>query len=248
MQVLSKLFFAVMAVSAASAASPLDGSRQCLLVVTANWDAHSGVMVGFERENATGPWRQRPGKIPVVVGQAGLAWGRGLAPTSAQPGPIKREGDRKAPAGVFALGSAFGAAPNHQAGTVKLPYRTMNADSVGVDDPKSRYYNQIVDRSKVPDVDWKTSERMLRKDTLYRWGILVRHNSDPVVPGAGSCIFLHVWRNAASGTFGCTAMEERQLVELLAWLDPSANPLLVQLPQAVFTTVKSDWHLPVAEP
>src|SRR5262249_47021952 len=49
--------------------------------------------------------------------------------------------------------------------------------------------------------------------------------------GAGSCIFLHVWRDAASPTVGCTAMAKPALAELLAWLDPDA--LLVVLPEPV---------------
>lgn len=228
-----------------AAEPPLGEARQCMLVLTENWTAKTGRLTTFERAAREEPWCARPEQaIPVVVGQAGLAWGRGLADVSGQVGPSKREGDRKAPAGVFRLSTAFGYAPATAASTVKLPYLALTADFEGIDDPRSRFYNRIVERSKVAAVDWSSSERMRRKDSLYRWGVVVEHNSAPAVPGAGSCIFLHVWRNASSGTMGCTAMEEKQLQALLAWLDPAARPVLIQLPREAYTALKADWHLP----
>ena len=52
-----------------------------------------------------------------MFGKNGLAWGKGIADNLDQrDGPVKHEGDGKAPAGIFKLGTAFGydstAAPN----------------------------------------------------------------------------------------------------------------------------------------
>jgi hypothetical protein len=39
-------------------------------------------------------------------------------------------------------------------------------------------------------------------------------------------------------------MAEEDLVEVLGWLDPDQQPVLVQLPEPVFETVESAWGLP----
>ena len=63
-------------------------------------------------------------------------------------------------------------------------------------------------------------------------------------PGAGSCIFLHVWQDAAMPTAGCTAASLANMSEVCAWLDATANPLLVQLPQAEYIRYRQAWALP----
>jgi D-alanyl-D-alanine dipeptidase len=104
----------------------------------------------------------------------------------------------------------------------------------GVDDPASRYYNQVVDEARLPDggtKDWASSEEMLRADGVYDWGVFVGHNHPKPVGGAearGSCIFLHRWSGPRAGTAGCTAMSPATLHNLLRWLDPAAEPVLVQ--------------------
>ncbi|MGH7152021.1 MAG: hypothetical protein ACREIU_15055, partial [Planctomycetota bacterium] len=73
--------------------------------------------------------------------------------------------------------------------------------------------------------------RMLQVGEAYRLGIFVGHNVAPARGGLGSCIFLHLWGGAAAPTAGCTAMAAASLEETLRWLDPKANPHLVQLPE-----------------
>ena len=158
--------------------------------------------------------------------------------------PRKIEGDNKVPAGVFRVGPAFGYAPANRAPWVRLPYRQLTKETEGIDDPRSRYYNRLVERSKVARIDWRSSEKMLRPDNLYKWGLVVAHNPE-VRPGAGSCIFLHVWKDANTATTGCTAMPERDLVNLLRWLDPAARPILVQMPQREYEKVRPRLDLPI---
>jgi len=50
---------------------------------------------------------------------------------------------------------------------------------------------------------------------LYKWGLEIGYNQNPVQKGAGSCIFLHIWRAAGKTTAGCTAMEEKNLLNIL---------------------------------
>jgi len=220
-------------------------ARQLVLVTTADWSAVTGTLQRFERAEFNQPWKAVGTAIPIVVGRNGMAWGRGLhgAPTGA--GPIKQEGDGKAPAGVFRLSAAFGYVSRQDARNVKLPYIESRTSSECVDDVESTHYNRILDRSQTATTDWKSSEQMRRADDLYRWGVVVDHNAGTPIPGGGSCIFLHIWFSPSTGTSGCTAMEPTRIEELLGWLDPVAGPVLVQLPVAEATRLRALWDLPL---
>lgn len=222
---------------------PLRRSRQCLVVVAQNWNSTTGVLRPFEREQVGGEWRMVRGAIPVVLGKKGLGWGLGLLDPSETLGPRKIEGDDKAPAGVFRVDQAFGYAAEKNARWIKLAYYPLTKETEGIDDPRSRYYNRLVERSKVAPVDWRTSEKMLRGDALYKWGFVIAHNPT-ARPRVGSCIFFHIWKNSSSPTAGCTAMAERDLIDLLRWLDRAARPFLVQMPRGNYEAFQTKFDLP----
>jgi hypothetical protein len=79
-----------------------------------------------------------------------------------------------------------------------MPYLNLTSSIECIDDPGSKHYNRIVDRSVVAP-DWNSSERMRNAGESYRWGIVVDHNAivagdtNPPQPGGGSCVFLHIW-------------------------------------------------------
>jgi D-alanyl-D-alanine dipeptidase len=141
-------------------------------------------------------------------------------------GPVKREGDGRAPAGVFALPFLFG----EGADRFRYPYRRMGNAHRCVDDRRSRFYNRIVEQGKV-ERDWRSAERMKFPSGLYRYGIFVAHNPRNV-PGGGSCIFLHIKKPSGKPTVGCTAMSRKELVTVMQWLDPALHPVLVQGPES----------------
>ena len=226
--------------------APLARARQLVVVTTRGWDEVPGLLRRFERKGAKGVWTQVGKDVPVAVGRNGLGWGAGLVETSTEAGPQKKEGDGKAPAGLFALGSAFGFAPTQEAAWLRFPYIQLTPSVECVDDTASRNYNLIVDRLAAGGVDWNSSEHM-RAVEGYRWGMVVRHNAAPTVAGRGSCIFLHVWAGPGKGTAGCTALEEGSLTELLRWLDPKNGPLLVQLPEADYARLRAAWRLPALD-
>ena len=228
---------------ARAAANPLQRSRQCIVVEAANWNSPRGVLRAFERTNADGLWKMRDREIPVVLGKKGLGWGSGLVNADPKATPRKIEGDNKVPAGVFRLGPVFGYAPANSARWVKLQYLPLTKNIEGIDDSRSRYYNRLVDRLKVARVDWRSSEKMRRDDHLYKWGLVVAHNPS-ATPGAGSCIFLHIWKDSSTSTAGCTAMAEGDLVNLLRWLKPAARPILVQMPRGNYPAFQSKLALP----
>jgi L,D-peptidoglycan transpeptidase YkuD (ErfK/YbiS/YcfS/YnhG family) len=229
-------------------------STQMIVVTTSDWNAVEGRLQRYERATTHEKWRPAGEPISIVVGKNGLGWGIGVIATDdfnvpAASGPVKREGDGKSPAGVFALGTAFGYASQPLPG-LKMPYLNLTPSIECVDDTGSTYYNRIVDRSVVAP-DWNSSEHMRNAGESYRWGIVVDHNGivtedniNPPEPGGGSCVFLHIWHSHDQGTVGCTAMSEIDLKTLLTWLDPARKPLLVQLPEPTYERLINRWMLP----
>ena len=234
---------AVAAAVAPTVSTPVPTDARLLITsVTANWDAVPTELTEWRRD-AGKPWT-KVRSWTGVVGHTGLAWGKGLhgnGPPEGREGPMKLEGDGKAPAGVFTLDGSYGygKAPPANAG---LPYQQVDKSWHCVDDASSQSYNKIVDADTVT-VDWKSSEDMKRKDWLYTWVIQVGHNPERL-PGEGSCIFLHVWRSATDGTVGCTAMPQTDIETLLSDLDPKDHPTLVQLTADEYKALATTWELP----
>lgn len=224
--------------------SPVSRSVQQLVLVTAKgWTSATGSLARFERNRETDRWREVGEAIPVNLGRRGLAWGRGLH-ESPKTGPAKREGDGRSPAGAFELGRAFGEAESLPQDAHAFPYLRTTSATYCVEDVRSEHYNQLVDSTVTKTGRWERWSPLLRSDGLFRWGVVVRQNTLDTVVGAGSCVFLHIWRGPDQPTSGCTAMEPRHIEELLRWLNPEARPLLVQLPEPEYQNVRDAWALP----
>jgi len=228
------------------AAKPLDSSTQMIVVTTADWNAVQGRLQRFERAQASDPWTPVGSSIAIVVGKKGMGWGVGLHPTDdpaqrSLQDPIKKEGDGKSPAGIFSIGTGFGYAARPPSDW-KIPYTSLTASVECVDDSTSHFYNRIVDRETVSP-DWHSSEQMSQAGEAYRWGAVIDHNPT-ATPYAGSCVFMHIWARPDVGTSGCTAMPQEQLEPILAWLDPTRSPTLVQLPRTQYTKLEKSWNLP----
>lgn len=201
----------------------MEEALQLILVTTPSWESMQGEMSQYERASQHEEWTLRKPPTPVVIGKNGMAWGMGLHSTPTKN--LKREGDGKTPAGIFSIGPAFGL----NRFSTKLEFILLSPHIEAVDDPASRYYNQIVNREAIPEIDWTSSEKMGSID-LYEMGFVVHHNFKDRIPGAGSAIFFHLWNEEKSGTAGCTAMSREDLSDLLQWLDPQKKPILIQEP------------------
>ena len=219
-------------------------AQQLVLVTSADWNATAGELRRFERDGDG--WKSIGDAMPVTLGRNGSGWGLGLNPQRGD-GPVKREGDGKAPAGVFAIGTAFGYAGSANTG---LPYQAMTTNDWCIDVPASDYYNKIIDRStvKAPHLD-QSSEPMRRDlhvdgDQRYREGFVIEHNAGGAARQGGSCIFAHLWKAPGETTAGCTAMAPASMDALLAWLEARKRPVFVLLPKAQYAALKRDWKLP----
>ncbi len=202
----------------------LTASEQILLVVADDLDQTTATLQRFEL--TAGHYERRGAPIEVNLGRNGLAWGLPKEQILHRDGPEKREGDGRAPAGIFGLGETFGYAQEIES---SMPYRQMRPDLICVDDGRSEDYNLIIAIER--DVEIRSFEWMRRDDPLYEVGITVRHNPQQV-PGMGSCIFLHVEKAPGSPTAGCTSMPIEELRTIISWLRPQMKPLLVQIPKS----------------
>jgi len=198
---------------------------QLIIVKADDWNGPSAQMQCHERTGPDSEWKASGEPFEVVIGKKGLAWGQNLATLPKEPGPMKQEGDLKTPAGLYGFCFAFGTAQGPVPG-ISLPYLQIDENFVGVDDPGSRYYNCIVNQEVLTEKDWSSAETMMRTDGLYKWGILVDYNFVDMKPGAGSQIFLHIWRGPGQGTEGCVAMPQDKLWNLLQWMDGGKSPLI----------------------
>ena len=203
-------------------AQEMPDTKQLLVVTTNNWSTSSGSLQRYERDNKS--WVQVGKAIDIKLGRNGLGWGIGLHEVPKDAKIMKKEGDGKAPAGIFSLKQAFGYAPFK----IDYPYEVYKETDHCVDDINSKFYNKIVDSTKI-ERDYKSHERMKFPKDYYKYGIVVDHNGitegAKSKRGAGSCIFIHI-KNVP--TAGCTVMNESEIQEVLRWLDPTAEPLLIQ--------------------
>jgi D-alanyl-D-alanine dipeptidase len=223
---MKKILLIVMLLVVSLSAKTFSDTKQLIVVTTQGWNDNSGELQRYEKQN--GMWHKVGKPVSVKLGRNGLGWGRGLHTIPKGATYIKKEGDGRAPAGIFSLKQAFGYAPFD----VTYPYKVYKETDHCVDDVHSKLYNKIVDSTKVK-VDYRSKEHMKFPKDYYKYGIVVNHNhidEAGAIPGAGSCIFIHIKKVP---TAGCTVMNEREIKEILQWLDTKKHPLLVQGTKAV---------------
>lgn len=127
----------------------------------------------------------------------------------------KREGDGATPLGRWPLRYVLYRPDRGDAPKTALPARAIAPDDGWCDAPDDPAYNQPV---KHP---YRASaERLWREDALYDIIAVLGHNDDPVVPGAGSAIFLHCARPGYPPTEGCVALARGDLEAVLAGATP----------------------------
>jgi len=215
-------------------------AQQLMVVITNGWDSLRGNIYCFEKRK--GKWVQLFDNV-VVVGRNGLGIGKGIITIAIEGAPEKKEGDLRSPAGIFTIGKAFGYADEQDTRWIKNPYIKATDTLICVDDMQSGHYNTLVNNDPAKS-DWKSFEEMQRKDDAYKWGLFINHNAPNAAAGKGSCIFMHIWENESTGTVGCTAMKEDDLLRILHWIDASLHPLLVQVPKNGYARLAAQYHLP----
>lgn len=214
---------AVPALAADACPEPLASATRLALVTTPAMAAVSAEMERFERATPAAPWRKVGERWPVALGLTGVGWGWNFAQYARGGEPLKKEGDKRTPAGFFKLGRPFGFEP----ATLRNYLRLEKDQAFCVDDLRSAAYNTIVPRAAAGP---GTSGETMWTVSLYRRGIVVDYPTNRAA-AAGSCIFVHIWRSWQNGTVGCLALAEPQVGELQAWAS-AAEAVLGVLPAA----------------
>ncbi|MGE0280524.1 MAG: hypothetical protein AB7P20_07915 [Rhizobiaceae bacterium] len=197
----------------------LASARRLVLVTTDGLSTAKATMRLYQRAAPGAPWQPVREAEPVLVGRNGLAWALPYRRFAARGEPIKIEGDKRAPAGVFRLGASIGHAPSNKPG-----YLQLTPGTVCVDAPSSPAYNTITSRDRV---GWKVPGENMWRIPHYRHGLLVDFPTSRARRG-GSCIFVHLKLPRVTGTAGCVAVDEPALLALQDFAAPGA--VLAMLP------------------
>jgi len=139
-----------------------------------------------------------------VVGRCAL--GRG----GVVPAAEKREGDGASPLGAWPMRRLFYRPDRLAAPETKLPRVPLSPNDGWCDDPAHPLYNRFVMRPF-----GGSHEALWRDDGVYDVVVELGYNDDPVVPGRGSAIFMHVAQPDYAPTEGCVALALAQFIVVL---------------------------------
>ena len=147
-----------------------------------------------------------------------LDWGKGArlcAIGRAGIGVKRAEGDGMTPLGIHPVRRVLYRADRIAAPATKLSLAALAPDDGWCDAPGDGAYNTKIKRPYPA-----SHEALWREDALYDLLVVLGFNDDPVVPGKGSAIFLHVARPDYGPTEGCIALALGDLSALVAALQP----------------------------
>ena len=122
----------------------------------------------------------------------------------------KAEGDGASPVGVFTLEYGYYRPDRLAAPKGCLNWRAAGPTDGWSDDPADPLYNRPVRRPR-----GFHHEHLRRADPLYDIVVVFNANRDPIIPGNGSALFLHVWRRPRFPTEGCIAFDRRDLLWIM---------------------------------
>lgn len=126
----------------------------------------------------------------------------------------KKEGDGKTPLGNFPLRQVLYRADRVAKPETGLKVEPLLPETGWCEDPTHPDYNK-----KVTLPHPAQNDRMTRDDHLYDYTVVVGYNDDPVVPGKGSAIFLHLARPAFTPTEGCVGLQADDMKAVLKLCD-----------------------------
>ena len=186
----------------------LDSISQLLVVFNDTPDSDSATLLAMEKKNKK--WIIVSSPLPAGIGRNGFA-----APDT------KREGDKKTPTGFFRLGQLF----CYEDGVnTRMPFIQATSEDKWIDDPDSDDYNRHVRGSTQAD----SYENLLLNGNDYRYCMVIEYNTNPVVKGNGSAIFLHLSEGeSVNSSSGCVVLSQKDMEQLLKWMDPELKPSIL---------------------
>lgn len=189
---------------------------------------------GYATDVATVTLWQKSGSCWVLAAGpwSGFIGYNGFAP----PGQ-KHEGDGRTPTGIYGFGPViYGNAADpgvHEA------YHRLVCGDWWDEDPSSAQYNTLQHWDPCnTQPPWANGSEALWTETTpypgpYPSFAVIDYNTNPIVKGAGSAIFLHA--SLGHGTAGCVSVPLPDLDTFLRWMEPSQDPLIVMGPASEIT-------------
>ena len=133
---------------------------------------------------------------------------------------FKKEGDGKTPKGIFKIEHLYFRKDRIKKPITKLKCFEIKKNMGWCDDIKNKKYNQLVRISKN-----FSHEKLFRKDKKYDLLIPIKYNFDKIIPGKGSCIFIHLTSNYKP-TAGCIALKNKDLLILLKLINRNTRIII----------------------
>ena len=130
----------------------------------------------------------------------------------------KKEGDGCTPVGVFKITDIFYRGDKIKKLSTHYDLKKILPSDGWCDDPNHKLYN-----TKIEFPFSHSAEQLFRQDDLYDIVCVTNHNQNPIIPGAGSAIFIHIASPEYSATEGCVALTQKDLVEILLTLTESTK-------------------------
>jgi L,D-peptidoglycan transpeptidase YkuD (ErfK/YbiS/YcfS/YnhG family) len=207
-------------------------SRQVVVVTTRSWTTSYAKLQTWEQD-ADGAWTRVVDPVSSRVGWNG----------------VRRAANRKqstgtTPAGTFGLLRGFGLV---RPSGVDLPYRRVDKNDWWPYDPSDPKTYNVLQPQRMQHADWRPewAERLKSYSTQYRYAVVIDYNLPSGIEWrrgervattkadttAGGGIFLHV--NGSGATAGCVSIARDQMRDVLKWLDPDLDPVIVIGPREV---------------
>jgi L,D-peptidoglycan transpeptidase YkuD (ErfK/YbiS/YcfS/YnhG family) len=186
----------------------LDGISQLLVVVNETQENSLAILVALEKKG--NKWQTFTEPMQAGIGRKGFA----------APG-AKREGDNQSPTGFFRLGQLF---CYDKIVDTRIPFIQTTAEDKWIDDPDSPDYNRYVRGI----TQAKSYEKLLLNGNDYRYCMVIEYNTNPVIKGHGSAIFLHLSEyETINSSSGCVVLLQKDMEKLLKWMNPVSNPSIL---------------------
>ncbi len=180
-------------------------TTQVIIVHATSASTTTATLETFEK--VKGAWVPKFGAMTARVGRDGMS-------------DHHVEGTPNTPTGVYGFDSTFyGISANPG---VHYAYHPVVTNDWWDENSSSKTYNTFVHAATSPG---GPSEALWKETTAYRYFAVIAYNENPVVPGRGSGVFLHV--GTGNATAGCVSLAQANLIKVLTWLNPSANPRIV---------------------
>ena len=133
----------------------------------------------------------------------------------------KKEGDGCTPVGTFYIENVYYRADKIRTLETNINKVRINKIDGWCDDPTQKEYNQLI---RFPYNF--SAEELYRDDSLYNIVCVLNYNTNPIIPGLGSAIFIHVANDEYASTEGCIALKQEDLTFLLGLIDKDTEIIL----------------------